>query len=154
MMLEKIAEILSKYTKEEITAESTLVNDLGLSSFDIVSIVTAFEDEFDIEIREFSGTMEIEKAVQEIRRQIDNGIVIPYLLLKHKNSNFKFLIWHWFLIVGYEEIDKDFYVKVATYGKFHWLSFQELWATGYNKKGGMIILDDKLTKTANGNMKV
>lgn len=49
-MLEKIAEILSKYTKEEITAESTLVNDLGLSSFDIVSIVTAFEDEFDIEI--------------------------------------------------------------------------------------------------------
>lgn len=50
MMLEKIAEILSKYTKEEITAESTLVNDLGLSSFDIVSIVTAFEDEFDIEI--------------------------------------------------------------------------------------------------------
>ena len=49
-MLERIAEILSKYTKEEITAESTLVNDLGLSSFDIVSIVTAFEDEFDIEI--------------------------------------------------------------------------------------------------------
>ena len=48
--LEKIAEILSKYTKEEITAKSTLVNDLGLSSFDIVSIVTAFEDEFDIEI--------------------------------------------------------------------------------------------------------
>ena len=43
-MLERIAEILSKYTKEEITAESTLVNDLGLSSFDIVSIVTAFED--------------------------------------------------------------------------------------------------------------
>ncbi len=49
-MLERIAEILSKYTKEEITVESTLVNDLGLSSFDIVSIVTAFEDEFDIEI--------------------------------------------------------------------------------------------------------
>lgn len=49
-MLERITEILSKYTKEEITAESTLVNDLGLSSFDIVSIVTAFEDEFDIEI--------------------------------------------------------------------------------------------------------
>ena len=49
-MLEKIAGILSKYTKEEITVESTLVNDLGLSSFDIVSIVMTFEDEFDIEI--------------------------------------------------------------------------------------------------------
>ena len=80
-------------------------------------------DEFDIDIRGFSGTMEVEKAVQEIRGQIDNGIPIPYLLLKHKNSNFRYLTWHWFLIVGYEEIDKEFYVKIATYGKYHWLSF-------------------------------
>ncbi len=98
-------------------------------------------DEANMQIRGISGTMEVEKAILEIRRQIDNGIAIPYLLLKHKNSNYKFLIWHWFLIVGYEKIDKDFYVKIATYGKFHWLSFQELWATGYDKKGGMIILD-------------
>ena len=97
-------------------------------------------DKFDIEVRGFSGTMEVEKAVQEIRKQIDNGTPRPYLLLKHKNSNFKYLTWHWFLIVGYEEIDNEFYVKIATYGKYHWLSFQELWATGYDKKGGMIIL--------------
>lgn len=49
-MLEKVKEILSKYTKAEITENATLVNDLGLSSFDMVSVVTAFEDEFDIEI--------------------------------------------------------------------------------------------------------
>ena len=67
-MLEKIAEILSKYTKEEITAESTLVNDLGLSSFDIVSIVTAFEDEFDIEISD-----------RDIRKLVSISDIIDYI---------------------------------------------------------------------------
>lgn len=70
-MLERIAEVLSKYTKEEITAESTLVNDLGLSSFDIVSIVTAFEDEFDIEISD----RDIRKlvSVADIMNYIENN---------------------------------------------------------------------------------
>ena len=70
-MLEKIAEILSKYTKEEITIEATLVNDLGLSSFDIVSIVTAFEDEFDIEISD----RDIRKlvSVADIMEYIENN---------------------------------------------------------------------------------
>ena len=69
MMLEKIAEILSKYTKEEITAESTLVNDLGLSSFDIVSIVTTFEDEFDIEIsdRDIRKLITVEDIINYIK---------------------------------------------------------------------------------------
>lgn len=67
-MLERIAEILSKYTKEEITAESTLVNDLGLSSFDIVSIVTAFEDEFDIEISD-----------RDIRKLVSVSDIIDYI---------------------------------------------------------------------------
>ena len=67
-MLERIAEILSKYTKEEITAESTLVNDLGLSSFDIVSIVTAFEDEFDIEISD-----------RDIRKLVSVADIMDYI---------------------------------------------------------------------------
>lgn len=67
-MLEKIAEILSKYTKEEITAESTLVNDLGLSSFDIVSIVTTFEDEFDIEISD-----------RDIRKLVSVADIMDYI---------------------------------------------------------------------------
>ena len=67
-MLERIAEILSKYTKEEITLEATLVNDLGLSSFDIVSIVTAFEDEFDIEISD-----------RDIRKLVSVADIIDYI---------------------------------------------------------------------------
>ena len=50
-MFEQIVTILSKYTEiTEINAESSLMADLGLSSFDVVSIVTDFEEEFDIEI--------------------------------------------------------------------------------------------------------
>lgn len=52
-MLEKVIEILSEYTeisKDNINMESGLVNDLGLSSLDVINVVVAFEDEFNIEI--------------------------------------------------------------------------------------------------------
>ena len=61
-MLEKVKSILSQYTEvSEITEESSLAADLGLSSFDLVSIVTDFEDEFDIEIsdRDISGFVSV-----------------------------------------------------------------------------------------------
>jgi hypothetical protein len=75
--------------------------------------------------------------------QIDEGLPVPFLLLKHKSPRFKNFTWHWFLIVGYEEKAEDLQIKIATYGRFHWLSLQELWDTGYEKKGGMIILKQK-----------
>jgi len=50
-MLERIRNILSKYTKSDnILTESILSTDLDLTSFDLVNIVADFEDEFDIEI--------------------------------------------------------------------------------------------------------
>lgn len=50
-MFEKVKEILSKYTENlDIKAQSILEADLGLCSFDLVSIVTDFEEEFDVEI--------------------------------------------------------------------------------------------------------
>ena len=52
-MLKKIIDILSDFTmqdKENITEESTLVNDLGLNSLDVINVIVAFEEEFDIEI--------------------------------------------------------------------------------------------------------
>ena len=61
-MLEKVKSILSQYTEvAEITEESSLAADLGLSSFDLVSIVTDFEDHFDIEIsdRDISGFVSV-----------------------------------------------------------------------------------------------
>lgn len=49
-MFEKVKEILSAYTDEEITENSTLAADLGFTSFDLISILIKFEEEFDIEI--------------------------------------------------------------------------------------------------------
>lgn len=50
-MLEQVKAILSEYTEvEEITEKSQLSADLELSSFDLVSIVTDFEEVFEIEI--------------------------------------------------------------------------------------------------------
>lgn len=88
-----------------------------------------------------SGELSVEKAVTAIRSQIDKEMPVPFLLLKHKNPNMKDFTWHWFLLVGYEEYEKEFYVKTATYGNFHWFSLHELWDTGYKEKGGIIIID-------------
>ncbi len=52
-MYKKVIDILSNFVEVDVDAikeDSTLRNDLGLSSLDVVNIVVAFEDEFDIEI--------------------------------------------------------------------------------------------------------
>ena len=52
-MLERIRNILVEFVevpKESITEETTLVGDLGLSSLDVMDIVVAFEEEFEVEI--------------------------------------------------------------------------------------------------------
>ena len=52
-MIEKVIEILAEFTtleKEKITKESGLTTDLGLNSLDVINVVVAFEEEFDIEI--------------------------------------------------------------------------------------------------------
>lgn len=51
-MLERTVSILKEYCEidGEITRDSVLTEDLGLSSLDVINIVAEFEDEFDIEI--------------------------------------------------------------------------------------------------------
>ena len=50
-MFERVKHILKKYAVvDEINEDSMLEADLGLSSFEIVSIVMEFEEEFHIEI--------------------------------------------------------------------------------------------------------
>lgn len=54
-MLDRVKDILAEYvglSKEQITPETNLLEDLQLSSLDIVNIIVAFEEEFDIEIPE------------------------------------------------------------------------------------------------------
>lgn len=52
-MTERVIDILADFTdleRDKITKNSGLVTDLGLNSLDVINVVVAFEDEFDIEI--------------------------------------------------------------------------------------------------------
>jgi len=52
-MLKRVASILCTVIEmdpDSITAEHKLIDDLGLSSLDVINLVVMFEQEFDIEI--------------------------------------------------------------------------------------------------------
>ena len=52
-VLDKVVEIVCnqlEISKEDVTPESSLVEDLGADSLDTVELVMAFEEEFDLEI--------------------------------------------------------------------------------------------------------
>jgi len=50
-MYERVVKILGEFVEgNEIKPDSALVDDLGLSSLDVINIVAAFEDEFGIEV--------------------------------------------------------------------------------------------------------
>lgn len=52
-MIEKLTEIIREHTGNNtitINENTVLIADLGLNSFDLVSLVCAVEDEFDVEI--------------------------------------------------------------------------------------------------------
>lgn len=97
--------------------------------------------ERELRLSAFEGDRQAVDAEAAVRQQIDQGIPIPYLLLKHKNPHFKDYVWHWFLLTGYESRGDKFFVKTATYGGFHWFPLQELWQTGYTEQGGMVLLE-------------
>ncbi|MGF6990457.1 hypothetical protein M2150_001718 [Lachnospiraceae bacterium PM6-15] len=99
---------------------------------------------FPYRIKEFSGDNELSLAKERVRRQIDGGKVVPFLLLKHQQKSLSFFTWHWFLITGYEEEESgEMRVTVATYAKKHTISFDQLWDTGYEEKGGMILYEER-----------
>lgn len=81
------------------------------------------------------------QARDAVISRIDAGYPVPMLLLKHKNPELDDYIWHWFMLTGYQDWDGRFYVKAVTYGDFEWLCLEELWDTGYEKKGGLILYE-------------
>ena len=75
MELEKlqkiIAEVLNVDT-QEVTMETTFVEDLGADSLDIFQIVMGIEEEFDIEIptEQVEKIVSVGDAVEEIKNRI------------------------------------------------------------------------------------
>lgn len=93
----------------------------------------------DLTMSGFSGHEAVLYAEKVVKQQMNHEMPVPYLLLNHKSQKLKDFHWHWFLLVGYETRSDGLYVKAATYGEAVWLSLRELWNTGYQKKGGMIL---------------
>ncbi len=74
-MLDKVISIISEYQDipaDTIHADSHLVNDLGFTSYDVVSLVGKFEDEFDIEVPD--RKIKLMKTVDDIVKFIEAAI--------------------------------------------------------------------------------
>lgn len=89
----------------------------------------------------FSTGQPLEKAQQELVKQIDKGIPIPFLLLNPLSKEWKEYHWHWFMLAGYARDGDNLLVKAVTYGESEWLPFSTLWDSRKSENGGMILYD-------------
>lgn len=76
MEFEKLQEIVSdvlNVNKDEITMESTFVDDLGADSLDIFQIIMGIEDAFDIEIKneDAEKIATVGDAVEQIKNAVN-----------------------------------------------------------------------------------
>ena len=70
-----IAEVLN-VDEEEITMETTFVDDLGADSLDVFQIIMGLEEEFDIEIpnEEAEKIVTVGDAVEQIKNALNSSI--------------------------------------------------------------------------------
>ena len=130
----KFSKIMKPYLRPRVTG----VNRLSIYLDGFRRYLKDCGDET-IKVDPWNGENLLAMTKEVVKRQIDNGFPIPYLLLKHRNKKFDEYVWHWFLINGYEEQGEKLLVKAVTYSAGEWLDFDELWDTQYEKKGGMIL---------------
>ena len=76
MEFEKIQEIISEVLSvdaDEITMETTFVDDLGADSLDVFQIIMGIEEEFDIEIanEDAEKIVTVGDAVEQIRNALN-----------------------------------------------------------------------------------
>jgi acyl carrier protein len=72
MVFEKVKQLIVEHVgadPDEVTLESSLVDDLGCDSLDLIELVMAAEEEFDIEIpdAEAEKFMTVQDAVEYIK---------------------------------------------------------------------------------------
>lgn len=90
---------------------------------------------------EFPGFRPEADAMEAVRLQIDSNLPAAFLLLRHQAQAFSDYVWHWFLLTGYDWQEESFLVKAVTYGEYQWLDFRRLWDTGFDEKGGMVLIE-------------
>lgn len=77
MELEKLKKIIAEVLnvdEEEITMETTFVDDLGADSLDVFQIIMGLEEEFDIEIpnEEAEKIVTVGDAVEQIKNALNS----------------------------------------------------------------------------------
>lgn len=100
---------------------------------------------FDIRMETLDGSRSVDEAKKLLTVQVDAGLPVPCLILNHVKPAIKEYEWHWFLLNGYDSTGDRLMVKAVTYGEYEWLDMDELWDTGYQRRGGLILyrLPDK-----------
>jgi acyl carrier protein len=76
MEFEKLVKIISEVLnvgEDEITMETTFVDDLGADSLDVFQIIMGIEEEFDIEIanEDAENIVTVADAIDQIKKAID-----------------------------------------------------------------------------------
>lgn len=94
----------------------------------------------DVKLEGWSGDNDIDKTWQVLREQIDAGYPVPCLTLNHKEPTLSDYVWHWFILNGYEVRGDKELVQAVSYGVGRWFDFATFWDTGYQRKGGLIII--------------
>ena len=71
-MFESVKGILEKYTEGEVREDSSLMGDLGLTSFDLAVIVSEFEEKFSISVedRDVVGLVTVKDVVDYLEKKV------------------------------------------------------------------------------------
>jgi acyl carrier protein len=71
-MFESVKGILEKYTESEVREDSSLMGDLGLTSFDLAVIVSEFEEKFSISVedRDVVGLVTVKDVVDYLEKRV------------------------------------------------------------------------------------
>ena len=71
--LQAIIAVVLNVPKDDITPETTFVDDLGADSLDIFQIIMGIEEEFDIEIdnEEAEKITTVQDAVEQIKKAVE-----------------------------------------------------------------------------------
>lgn len=88
-----------------------------------------------------------EAAEAFVKKNIDEGYPIGYLLLEHESRLVFDITWHWFTVTGYEETGDGIDVIFGTWGERCRLPLRHLWNKGNPEKpvmedeeGGLIVI--------------
>ncbi len=92
-------------------------------------------------------TASYKEAELFLKKHIDEGYPIAFLLLHHEHRLVYDITWHWFTLTGYEDTPHGLDVIFSTFGEKCRIPFKILWERGNperetfdNESGGMLAI--------------